>query len=71
VKIFARIIALVGFLFGCCNMSWALQTGMLFYSSDKISLELVHTRAALLLLGGFAVAQLGFLTFLVAGRNPK
>jgi len=69
VKIFATIVALAGFLFGCYNMYWGIQSGMLFSSSDKILFELMHTRAALLFLGGFAVAQLGFLTFLVAGRN--
>ena len=69
VKIFTTVIALAGFLFGCYNMYWGVQSGMLFFSSDKISLELVHMRAALMFLGGFAVAQLGFLTFLVAGRK--
>jgi hypothetical protein len=71
VKIFARIIALAGLLFGCYNMYWGVQSGMLFFSSDKILLELMHTRATLLFLGGFAVVQLGFLTFLVAGRKVR
>jgi hypothetical protein len=69
VKIVTHIFAVAGILFGIYNMYWGIQSGMLFYSSDKMVLEVVHTRAALLLLGGFAVTQLGFLTFLLARRK--